>query len=125
MSYITIDKNELTITVSETLSFERNVMPVYSALSFETFKAVESGIYSSLDAEDQLRQFTNYYPTDDDKLDILEYISREYQNRLSNLGDAEGLSLYDPEIIESAVSNWVRDKFDITWIPRSVNKEDL
>lgn len=117
MSYISIDKNELTITVSETLSFERNVMPVYSALSFETFKAAESGIYSSLDEEDQLSQFTNYYPTDDDKLDILGYISREYQHRLSNLGDDEGLSIYDQEILESAVSEWAKDKFDITWLP--------
>ena len=119
MSYITIDKKELTITVSETLSFERTVMPVYSALSFETFKAAESGIYSSLDEEAQLRQFTNYYPTDEDKLNILTYISREYQHRLSDLVDDEGLSICDQEVIESAVADWVRDKFDITWLPTS------
>lgn len=113
---IKINECDGTITVSETLSFEEDVSPIYDDVVQTAKEELYSGAeLSSLDDVSQIQIFINHRLTDIDKVEIMGYVREEFEYSLDHYS-ADEASLFDQVMLKAAVTNWAKDKFDITYI---------
>lgn len=115
---IVIDEKELTINITESLSFEYTVQPVYDDFYDDIQTIVEERKDAGDSVEDdyelyEMEKFLAYELTKDDKLEILEKIKEDYEYD-SFYSDCV-VTLFDEDGIKSAIGYWINETFGFTY----------
>ena len=113
-----IDEKELTINITESLSFEHTVQPVYDDFYYDIQTLVEERKDKGDSVEDdyelaEMEKFLAYELTKEDKLEILENIKEEYDYE-SYRSDCI-VSLFDEDGINKAISYWIDANFGFNY----------
>ena len=113
-----IDEKELTISSTESLSFEHDVQPVYDDFYDDIQTIVEERKDAGDSVEDDyelaaMEKFLAYELTEDDKIEILENIKEDYEYE-SYRSDCI-VSLFDEDGIKRAIKYWIDDAFGFTY----------
>lgn len=114
----TIDEKELTITITESLSFAYTVQPVYDDFydDIQTMVEERKDEGASVEDDDELagmEEFLAYELTKEDKLEILEKIKEDYEYE-SFYSDCV-VTLFDEDGIKSAIGHWINETFGFTY----------
>ena len=105
---IIINNETAEMEIKELFSFDRNALPVIDGFKKELKFHVEDGDVFDEDIEG-VKSFLSHKISKDDKIAILNKIKFEYEYRCHCTDDE--VSIFDTEVIESAVKNWVESKF--------------
>ena len=102
--------------MSEQLSFDREIQPIYDELVEYCKDELElGGCFAPDDDPEVYREFVEHGLTASDKMEILELAKDEYEYDLGH-SDVE-VSLHDESLIRCATVSWIKDTFGINWIP--------
>jgi hypothetical protein len=111
MVMVTINSETFEIEIKEIFSFDVNALPILNKIKEELKWELDNNSVYEDDIED-VKECISYELTSNDKIRILECIKNEYEFRIYR-SDCE-ISMFDPEIIEYGVSNWIEEQFGFT-----------
>ena len=109
----TIDEEKLEIHLSETFSFEHDVVPKLEEAVDELKERVALGVEDK-DEEEDIKKFLVYTLTQEDKVKILKNVVEDYY-RETYRGDCE-VSLFDEDGINRGINQWIEEKFKFSWL---------
>ena len=111
---ITVDKDSLSVSVqySEQISFDTNVKCLYDNYINEIKEELNNYDEDEVDAI-KMKEIISYELTDEDKFGILKEIADDFEYERFNNGDYNA-SIYDEDIIKSAIRNYLEIKFEIS-----------
>lgn len=102
-----LNKEDFSIEVVESLSFEYHVLPILDVIREEVQGDIEEHETDN-DTESE-KTFLQHELTDQDKLDILELIVEDYEWNYCEH------SIFDDAIIRSNICAWIEKKFEFDW----------
>ena len=105
---IIINNETAEMEIKELFSFDLHALPVINRFKKELKFHVDNGNVFDEDVED-VKSFLSHEISKDDKIAILKKIKFEYGCRCHCTDDE--VSIFNTEVIESAVKNWVESKF--------------
>ena len=106
---ITINKDTFEIEVKETLSFDGDVVDVLNEIKDDVKYRFENDLIDEDDIE-SVKKFLFGEIGNEEKIEILKDIEFEYVYRCHHAGE-DDISIFDTEVIESAVKSWIEEKF--------------
>lgn len=109
---IIVNEKELTIEQKNTLSFDKNVKPIYEEIVDSVQYDIE---YDSDEFEkvklESMKKFVDYELTNEDMITILNNIKDDYEYELYH-SDYE-VTLFDQDGIVKGIKDWIKDTFDL------------
>ena len=108
LKVIIINNETAEMEIKELFSFDTNALPVIDGFKEELKFHVDNGNVFDEDVED-VKSFLSHKISKDDKIAILNEIKFEYEYRCHRADD--DFSIFDIEVIESAVKSWVGSNF--------------
>ena len=103
-----LNEKDISIEITETLSFEHHVLPAINEIK-EEFK------YELEDPENAnwvpAQEFVDCIIDDEDKLNILKRIMGDYEVNSSHYD----FSIFDEKFLREEVCDWLEAEFDIAW----------
>ncbi len=113
---ITVNKETGTIEITETLTYEYTVKPIFE----EEFEYLEDQyLIDDVNEDDpeikQVLDFVRHVKengglTDDEINEILENLAEDYDYRSS--GSDDNISIFDPDLIRGVVVQWINEQTD-------------
>lgn len=97
---IEINREKGELVISETLSFDCHVKPIFDEIQDD---------FRYCDKVEEYKSFINYELTASDKAEILEMISDNYQRE----SEFYETSIFNNDLIITSVKEWITDNFDI------------
>ena len=107
---ITINKDTFEIEVKETLSFDGDVIDVLNEIKDDVKYRFENDLIDE-DEIESVKKFLFSEIGNEEKIEILKDIEFEYVYRCHHAGE-DAISIFDVEVIESAVKSWIEEKFN-------------
>lgn len=106
----TIDKEKLEVHVSDTLTFEADVLPVVADIYYTIQEDLQKVERDS--DKDNINRFLEYELTHEDKIKILELVVEDYEFEYGRT-DSE-VSIFDYDGIRRSLEHWIEEKFGFT-----------
>ena len=105
---VEVNKDELTVEVKETLSFDYYaIKEAYSDAIDEVKCNLENDFYANNKEKSDAERFVNYELTHEDKVDILQKIADNYEENVEWGTE----SLFDEDTIKNCIREWICDNF--------------
>ena len=106
---VKIENDTFEIVIEERFSFECQALPRFEDIKNEVRYLYDNGEINEDDI-DGVKEFLEHELTDDDKLQILEYIKDDYEYESCN--PEYEVSIFDEDRIRKSINDWIEGNFE-------------